>query len=160
MKRVIGIDPGKTGALACLSKDKEGFSLSVVEGNDPHTLVKTIKTFKPQLVVVEKQQAMSKQGVTSTFTTGRGFGLIEGVLIGTGTKYIIVDPKTWMKKIWDINNPFDLLADLPSSLKESKVKNISLSNKLFGSDYLLTKGGRWKDGAADAMLIALYGFHL
>lgn len=158
MNKVMGIDPGQKGAIAVVRKYRKSYKAEAWEpGNDPELLKQLIKQYKPDLILLEKQQSMRGQGVSSTFTTGRTYGLLEGVMIGCGAKYLTVPPKTWMKSIWGKYN-IDIIDVLKEkNIKDSKKKSISICESLF-SVPLITERGRIRDGVADAILIALYGF--
>lgn len=159
MKRIIGIDPGANGAIASLSKRGKYYRVddSWLECNTD-CLIEAIRKVKPHLVLIEKQQAMSKQGVVSTFTTGRNFGLLEGVLQALKVNYIVVSPKEWMSVVHNTYGDKPVPESLATSnLKDTKIRNISLCLSLFDVE-LRTPRGRWIDGLADAILISLYGF--
>jgi crossover junction endodeoxyribonuclease RuvC len=107
-KRIIGIDVGLNGAIACITGgnlsdvfdmptvtlDRNGKSkrqISIPE------LVQIIDDFKPEEAYCEKVFAMSGQGVTSVFSFGRSLGAIEGVLAARLIKTTLVTPQTWQK---------------------------------------------------------------
>ena len=48
---------------------------------------------------LEVAHAMQKQGLASTFKTGRGFGLWEGIVSGLAIPYDIVRATTWQKAV-------------------------------------------------------------
>lgn len=160
---IIGVDPGQSGAIAVLKRSRKKVSIVEVieDGSLPLSLLHLIKLHKPCLVLIEKQQAMKGQGVSSTFTTGKNFGMLEGIIVAAGTPYQLVHPKSWMHYFYKEYSNIDILEELRSSnIKESKKKNISICSYLFPSAELITPRGRWKDGVADALLIAMYGFNL
>jgi hypothetical protein len=100
-------------------------------------------------VWLEVAHAMPQQGVSSTFKTGRGFGLWEGLVVGLGLPYDVVHAKTWTKV---------MLKDIPAG--DPKERSMIKAQRLFGSTLPLTRpGGRVLslDGRADAALIACYG---
>lgn len=100
-------------------------------------------------VWLEVAHAMPQQGLSSTFKTGRGFGLWEGIVVGLGLPYDIVHAKTWTKA---------MLKDIPAG--DPKERSMVKAQRLFGSSLPLTKArGRVLslDGRADAALIACYG---
>ena len=47
--------------------------------------------------MLESQQAMPRQGVSSTFSTGQGFGMWRGILAALRLPYEIVTPATWTR---------------------------------------------------------------
>lgn len=99
-------------------------------------------------VWLEVAHAMPKQGVSSTFKTGRGFGLWEGICIGIGLVYDIVHPKTWTKVV---------LHDVPAG--DPKARSMAKCQRLFPTLPLTKPRGTVLslDGRSDAALIAYYG---
>ena len=100
-------------------------------------------------VWLEVAHAMPQQGLSSTFKTGKGAGLWEGIVVGLGFQYDIVHAKTWTKV---------MLKDIPAG--DPKERSMIKAQRLFGSSLPLTRpGGRVLslDGRADAALIACYG---
>lgn len=86
----LGIDPGLTGAVACIDErsklvwlhDTPVVTVGTRVEYDLQAMVAlfapwhtTSDMFPPVFVVIERQQAMPRQGVVSTFRTGYGFGL-------------------------------------------------------------------------------------
>lgn len=55
------------------------------------------------ITAIEKVHAMPGQGVTSMFTFGRGFGLIEGILAGKHMPYELIRPQTWQTVLGGID---------------------------------------------------------
>lgn len=107
---VMSIDPGLSGAIAVF----EGGALLCVIDTPTHELSRNKKTkrqisavalaaifreYKPSHVVVEKVSAMPGQGVTSMFSFGRSFGLIEGILAAFEIPATYVMPSVWTKGI-------------------------------------------------------------
>lgn len=106
---------------------------------------------KPLYVNIEKQQPMPKQGVTSSFSLGRSFGVIEGVIEALETIFYtntkIVTPQSWKRSL---SIP---KADERSSRKDNARKKFY---ELF-SDYEPSQFNRVKDiDRMEACLIALY----
>lgn len=107
---VMSIDPGLSGAIAVF----DGDDLIDIVDTPVHSLVRNNKTkrqisavglaaifreYKPAHVVVEKVSAMPGQGVTSMFSFGRSFGLIEGILAAFEIPTTYVMPSVWTKGI-------------------------------------------------------------
>lgn len=107
---VMSIDPGLSGAIAVF----EGGALLCVIDTPTHELSRNNKTkrqisavalaaifreYKPAHVIVEKVSAMPGQGVTSMFSFGRSFGLIEGILAAFEIPATYVMPSVWTKGI-------------------------------------------------------------
>ena len=107
---VMSIDPGLSGAIAVF----EGGALLCVIDTPTHELTRNAKTkrqisavglaaifreYKPAHVIVEKVSAMPGQGVTSMFSFGRSFGLIEGIVAAFEIPATYVMPSVWTKGI-------------------------------------------------------------
>ncbi len=158
--RILGIDPGKDGYVSCIENGtvKLGVPTPTIKISKKGSKqdydiasMRNILTYYPSLdlVVLEKQRAMIGQGVTSTFSTGRGYGLWEGLIVGLGYRYIIVTPQTWHKQ---------LLRDMPGD--DPKAKSILAAKRLFpGVD--MRKNDKCRvdhDGKTDSLLLAWFGW--
>ena len=152
--KIIGIDPGLSGAIAILENNKvlNLFDMPVMsEGkknkkqlNSSH-LVNIIKENIAQneeiAVVVEQVNAMPGQGVTSMFNFGQTFGAIKGLCAALELPIYFVRPSKWKKH-------FELIK---SSKDASRTKVIEMYPKL--SNQLTKK----KDvNKSDAILIARF----
>ena len=152
--KVIGIDPGLSGAIAVLKDKKiqEIFDVPVMpEGKknkrqlNSAQLVKLLKDIisdnEETVVVVEHVTAMPGQGVTSMFNFGQTFGAIKGICAALGLPIFFVRPAKWKKH-------FDLIN---SSKDASRTKAIEMYPSI--SDQLSKK----KDvNKSDAILIARF----
>ena len=135
--KIIGIDPGLSGAIAILEDNKvlSVFDMPVMaEGKKNKRqlnsaqlvdiIKENIKINDDIAVVVEQVNAMPGQGVTSMFNFGQTFGAIKGVCAALKLPIFFVRPSKWKKH-------FDLLN---SSKDSSRTKVIemypSLSNQL------------------------------
>ena len=152
--KIIGIDPGLSGAIAILKDSKvlNLFDMPVMsEGKknkrqlNSAQLVNIIKKNTDKndeiAVVVEQVNAMPGQGVTSMFNFGQTFGAIKGVCAALNLSIFFVRPSKWKKHFELIN----------SSKDSSRTKAIemypSLSNQL----------SKKKDvNKSDAILIARF----
>ena len=158
---VIGIDPGLDGYVSLvvggdtdcqptptLRVGKGGKRDYDVAGMRRILLQWATEMGKPNIAVLEKQQAFPGQGVSSTFSTGRGFGLWEGLVAGLGMPYTVVHAKTWQAK---------LLRDIPGD--DTKGRSIIAASRLFpGVDLRKTPQCRKPHhGKADSLLLAKYG---
>ena len=152
--KIIGIDPGLSGAIAILENNKveKIFDIPVMpEGKknkrqlNSAQLVKLLKdnvSNKEEVaIVVEHVTAMPGQGVTSMFNFGQTFGAIKGICAALGLPIFFVRPAKWKKH-------FDLIN---SSKDASRTKAIEMYPSL--SDQLSKK----KDvNKSDAILIARF----
>ena len=152
--RIIGIDPGLSGAIAILEDNvvKELFDMPVMSDGKKNkrqlnsaqlvTIIKdNIKDSKNTVMVVEQVNAMPGQGVTSMFNFGQTFGAIKGICAALGLPIFFVRPSKWKKHFELIN----------SSKDSSRTKAIEMYPSL--SDDLARK----KDvNKSDAILIARF----
>jgi len=159
----LGIDPGKDGAVVALNEDgtvasswltARDFTIRLGKGSKrDYTETRMAMAmewlankYDVQLAVIERQWARPKQGVSSTFSSGYGYGLWKGILASKGIRFIEVSPNTWTSKI---------LRDVPGDGKNRSV--YAVMNRV--PDLDLTPGKKRKphDGLADACCLALYG---
>ena len=114
--KIIGIDPGLSGAIAILENNKviEVLEMpTMAEGKknkkqlNSAQLVSQLKSYlidKDEIaVVVEQVNAMPGQGVTSMFNFGQTFGAIKGVCAALELPIFFVRPLKW-KKYFDLVN--------------------------------------------------------
>ncbi len=153
--KVVGIDPGLSGAIAIIENKKVLglFEMPVMaEGKknkrqlNSAQLVNIIKeniqiNNEDIAVVVEQVNAMPGQGVTSMFNFGQTFGAIKGVCAALQLPIYFVRPSKWKKHFELIN----------SSKDSSRTKVIEMY------PYLSSQLSKKKDvNKSDAILIALY----
>jgi crossover junction endodeoxyribonuclease RuvC len=108
---VAGIDPGITGAFAFLALDSNEmflFDIPVIDNTvDGASMARLIRQHSPVLTILERASARPMQGLTSTFTFGRVFGTLEGVLEATNSPFFLVHPRTW-KKAYKLTDDKDM----------------------------------------------------
>jgi crossover junction endodeoxyribonuclease RuvC len=153
MSRVLGIDPGASGALCCLCT-KTGIlelydmpTVTIKRGTrhvrqvNAALLVDIIRETKPDKAFVEAVHAMPGQGVSSMFAFGRALGVIEGSLAGLGIPQTLVPPAEWTKAM--------RVKGGKDGARNRAIELYPIHANLFA---------RVKDdGRADAALIATYG---
>ena len=152
--KIIGIDPGLSGAIAVLENNKvlNIFDIPVMsEGKKNkrqlnsallvNLLQENINKDEEVAVVVEQVNAMPGQGVTSMFNFGQTFGALKGICAALELPIFFVRPSKWKKHFELIN----------SSKDASRTKAIEMYPKL--SNQLSKK----KDvNKSDAILIARF----
>ena len=152
--KIIGIDPGLSGAIAIL-ENKQVITLIdmpvMADGKKNKrqlnsaqlvSIIKeNIKNNEEVVVVVEQVNAMPGQGVTSMFNFGQTFGAIKGVCAALDLPIFFVRPSRW-KKYFELIN---------SSKDSSRTKAIEMYPSI--SSHLSKK----KDvNKSDAILIARF----
>jgi len=152
--KIIGIDPGLSGAIAILENNKvlNIFDIPVMSEGKKNKkqlnsallvslLKENISNNEEVSVVVEQVNAMPGQGVTSMFNFGQTFGAIKGICAALNLPIYFVRPSRWKKHFELIN----------SSKDSSRTKAIEMYPKL--SNQLTKK----KDvNKSDAILIARF----
>ena len=147
--RIIGIDPGLSGAIAILDNNKVVgiYDMPVMaEGKknkrqlNSAQLVNIIKdninTKEEITVVVEQVNAMPGQGVTSMFNFGQTFGAIKGVCAALNLSIFFVRPSKWKKHFELINSSKDssrtkVIEMYPSLSRQlSKKKDVNKSDAI------------------------------
>lgn len=110
--KVLGVDPGLTGALAFLDPDGKLIELEDMPcvGNvvNAHMIARLIQGYGPiSQAVVEQAQTMPKQGISGAFNYGVGYGKILGVLAALDIPITHVSPSQW-KKRWNLGKDKNL----------------------------------------------------
>ena len=95
----MGIDPGANGAAALL--DTRGSLVGLIEfkKSADQEIAEFFREFSTDIIHarIEKVHAMPKQGVSSTFKFGDGYGMLRGFLIAFQIPFGFVSPAEWQK---------------------------------------------------------------
>ena len=138
----LGIDPGKSGGLALITMTGMPTPFKVTTWKMPATeadLWEVLERMpKGTLAILERVHAMPKQGVTSCFTFGQGYGMLKMGLIAARISFINPTPQAWMKR-------------LSFSTKGDKNNSKRKAQELFPMVPKITHA------IADALLLAEYG---
>jgi hypothetical protein len=147
----IGIDPGLSGAIAILGVDNyclevRDVPLTEAGGYDFCRMYELLDEVVAKHVygnvhlILEQQQAMPKQGVSSTFKTGFGYGAWHALCTIVMPDFEVVSPRKWKKAL---------------GLTSDKEASRALAVKLYPS--LQDRLTRKKDhNRAEAILLAHY----
>ena len=107
--KILGIDPGIRGGLAIVAVNSssaarlvDAIDIPVVgvgakERIDVLALRDWVLTHRPEHAVIERAQAMPKQGSSSGFKYGRAVGSIEATVTGCEIPLTIIEPTAWKK---------------------------------------------------------------
>ena len=156
MSRIIGIDPGLSGAVAVLTGsdslividmptmtvERNGKSKRQVSASELAAIFANFNSNDTH-VFVEKVSAMAGQGVTSVFSFGRSFGMIEGILAAFKLPVTYVAPATWVKAV---------------GRGQGKDASRARAMELFPNNQADFKRVK-DDGRSDSALIAYWGKH-
>lgn len=146
-KAYVGIDPGQSGGIGVIWDDIEAFPMPGSE-QDIVKLIANIRQKAPEIVVIlEKAQAMPKQGIVSTGKYMESYGFIKGALAAMKIPFQEVRPAVWKREI--LSGEID---------KRDKDTSIRICERIFPQvDLILPRCRKPHDGMAEALLIAEYG---
>lgn len=145
MNAIIGVDPGKNGAVAVI--DDEG-GYFVADFDDPASAAETVREMWREAdtvsAIMEKVHAMPKQGVSSSFSFGMNFGIWQGIFAALSIPIQFVAPQKWQTAVFSKY----------SGASVGKTRSLEVARMLFPKADLQLKK---HDGRAEALLIAFYG---
>ena len=152
--KYLGIDPGIHGGLAIVAV-ADGTAPALVEcidipvvgtGAKERVDVMTIRNFidrhKPVHALIERAQAMPRQGASSGFKYGRAVGAVEAAIALCAIPMEIIEPSAWKK-----------FYKLPGKDKEAARQK---ALQLFPNAHAMLARKR-DHNRGEAMLVALYG---
>ena len=148
----IGIDPGLQGGIATIHKSGEITTLAMPTLKigkkrilDNALLAGTFSLPNIFYAILEQQQPMPKQGVTSMFSIGYGFGALKQCLVDFNIPHEVVRAQTWQKEF-----------DISGRKGNTKAQALQICQNLFPNLNLLAteRSKKPHEGIVDAMLIA------
>ena len=154
MMTYIGIDPGLSGAVAAIWPDGvvqvwDTPVVTVRRGSRDYLTADMAKILRDVqgnseniMAMIERGIPMPRQSSSTTYTTGRGGGLWEGILAGLGIGYELVAPREWKRRL-----------GLPPGA--NKAASRLLAQRLFPQSAGLFSRAK-DDGRAEAVLMAEY----
>jgi Holliday junction resolvasome RuvABC endonuclease subunit len=102
---VIGIDPGKNGAVAWITDGKPCVEKMPDTLQDLWGLIGDIcgltsnHGYSPCCAYIEQVHSSPQMGVKSAFTFGNGFGHLEMALTAAGIPFERIRPQVWQKSL-------------------------------------------------------------
>ena len=157
----IGVDPGLSGGITVLDENGAIINKYIMpiiksaKGKNEIDVKGVVAIFEKALPIkmvgIEKQQAFQKQGLSSTFKTGRGFGILEGIAAGMKIPYMIIGAKIWQKKM------FEGMGKADTKQLSKQVAQRLYPNEDFRPTERCTKTS---DGITDSLLIGLFVLNL
>lgn len=142
---ILGIDPGASGGYAWLDA-RTGNPVEV--GPMPETerdIYDVLNEFagRTQRCYMESVHSFPGQGVASSFTFGRGYGFLRGVIVSLGVPLVDVSPAKWKRELG-----IQLGANVPKKDKKNAAK--SLAQQSFPTVKIT-------HAISEALLLAMYG---
>ena len=166
MSKIIGIDPGFSGAIAVIEDGKTlyTFDMPTVEimvgkkqrqAYDVTALATLLLTLNNcDMAFVEKvapvQAKFGSSSGSSNFHLGYCLGMLQTALECTPIRYELIKPKEWQKH-------FGIVRPEDDKKWNTKGAAYQVAKGLFPDAELTTTRGRVLDGRSDALLIAEYG---
>lgn len=146
--KILGIDPGMSGGIACLYVDTFNGGVTAETWKMPETekdvwdLFEQHKSFLGHVThaYIEDVHAMPGQGVTSMFKFGYGLGGLRMALIGHGIPFEKVAPGRWQRSL-------GCLSGGDKNITKRKAQELYPTIRVTHAN-------------ADALLIATYGMRL
>ncbi len=153
--KVIGIDPGLSGALALYN---DSGLHDIIEVPTVKSTGRGREIVWPELsrlwdlhffwaehVFLERVHSMPREGVSSAFKFGSVFGGLRAMAAAKHVPLTLVTPGQWMKEM-----------GVGRGSKEASIIRASELFPTHAKSFRGPKGGK-KDGVAEAALIAMYG---
>lgn len=156
MKYIVGIDPGNKGAIAFLDIEENTMEIHPIpiydrvmssgakrKTIDAHALADIFRDKEDEIrmIYLEEVGAQPADGVVGSFSFGRGYGLLQGIIATLQLPVTDVRPAVWKRAV-----------KAPADKDGARIRASKLMPKLSSS---------WKkknqDGLAEASLLALYG---
>jgi len=157
--KILGVDPGICGGFAIVdildgaaprlldAIDVPVTGVKAKERVDVHALRNWIMQHQPQHAVLERAQAMPRQGSSSGFKFGRATGAIEATVTLCGVPLTIVEPAAWKKFHGLHKAPGQTAAEVKETSRQRALMLFPTAHRLLAR--------RMDHGRAEAMLIAL-----
>ncbi len=144
---VIGIDPGRAGALCIFPIGAHDPILHVMPPSI-HETADILERYPTAHVFMERAQAMPKNGAVSMFNYGTGYGEILGAIAAFKMEHTLVRPATWAK---------EMHANAKGGV--AKARSLEVVRRLFPwVDLKATERSKTPHlGLVDALLISEYG---
>ncbi len=98
----IGIDPGKSGAIAVIDSDgnplaPEWYVKCSETEHDVSMFLQSVVANGSVKACIEQVHSMPRQGVKSMFTFGQSYGFLRGFIVAQNVPFIDVTPRKWQQ---------------------------------------------------------------
>ena len=163
MRAYVGIDPGKDGAAVAIDDDGQVLAVlrfrDIVGNNDWRDVAPTLcealcdifrrygqdgAEWFAEMVCIERDAGRPSEGAGSARTTGRGWGLVLGIIVARGFPYIAPTAQSVAKVMHK---------DVPGD--DPKARSIAIATQA-GVPLMRGRERKPQEGIADAYVLALY----
>ena len=141
MNHYMGIDPGYSGAIAVVDENGALVDLQRLKDTE-HDVADFVAAYqqRTELAILEKVNAMPRQGVSSTFKFGTSYGFCRGLLVCHRVRFEVCTPGKWQRAMGCLS-------------KGDKNVTKAAAQRLFPREKVV-------HATADAMLLAEYARRL
>jgi crossover junction endodeoxyribonuclease RuvC len=163
VRTILGVDPGLKGGIAFIRPDITPWVVAMpvskiivnkrtkheIDEDELADLFWSVRYSDMVVLYMEQVCARPGQGVTSMFTFGEGYGVIQGVAAAYNIPVKLVAPQTWKKQV------------LGTRWTHDKLGAIQFCNEVYPEVSLIPAGRRVpQDGLADSLCVAHYGWRM
>lgn len=152
--KILGVDPGKSGAIALLDSETKKLEYSKYpllpnDEIDHKALYELVTQYNPDWIFMEKVHSVYGSSAKSNFSFGKSVGITETICFLIQKPVEMVTPKKWQNVVWS-----GII-----KVKDAKKNSLTAVKSIFPSyNFLATERSRVPhDGLVDAALIAYYG---
>lgn len=164
--RIIGIDPGLSGGIACIFDDARIVAYPMPETEHDVALVLD-EYANDATAFIEAVHSMPNDGGKAAFTFGRHYGFLRGVLVALRVPFEEVPPRTWqatfsLPVVSRQKAPKHLEGDSLEMWQRGEAARVSglkrdKKNAHKAAAQRLWPSQKWTHATADAALIAEFG---
>lgn len=162
MKYYLGIDPGKQGAFVVIDENSNVVEMIgtplIGKEYDRQGIISILTSRDFHKIGLENPNVMIGTSKSSSASLANCVGLIEGIMLGLRTPFIMIQPKEWQKECWK-----HVKTQKKAGGKETDTKATSTMaavNLWPNANFKVTNAGNpsknYNDGIIDAVLIAEY----
>lgn len=141
--KILGIDPGSAGGIAVIVDGELVECIAMPETE--HDINEFFERHKDAKVAfLEQVHSMPKQGVASTFTFGKNYGFLRGLLVANKIMFLDITPSKWQGTLG-----IKAIKDEPKTSHKNRLKG--KAQQMFPKQKFTLK-------TCDAALLAWYGW--
>jgi hypothetical protein len=161
-KYYLGIDPGKQGAFVVIDENLiviEKFGMPLIGREYDRQAISQILTKYPyHKIGLENPDIIFGVGKSAVASLSHCVGLIEGIMIGLKTPFVLIKPKEWQKECWKHTK---IQKKIGGKANDPKATSIIAAVNLWPSEnFKITNAGNTSknhnEGMIDAVLVAEY----
>ena len=147
-RHIIGIDPGKTGAIAAVDGDGAVVWTWTLKNRTHREIADLLRDHADCPVMIERQIAVHGHGLSSTFTTAEGYGVLIGLVTALYMPLFLCRAQDWQHVM--------LAGEGKASGLDLKRLYVGVAERLWPTISFRGPKGGLDDGKAAACLIAEY----